>query len=137
MEDFIGIIVLVLIVSAGALAVIVLYNLTNINICERIKELATIKVLGFREGEVAAYIYRETTILCLIGTLVGFVFGKWLHSFVIRTAEMDGIMFGRSLSGTNYLFAALVTLVFALLVDVLMLGKLRRIDMVESMKAPE
>ena len=130
-------IVLVLIVSAGALAVIVLYNLTNINICERIKELATIKVLGFREGEVAAYIYRETTILCLIGTLVGFVFGKWLHSFVIRTAEMDGIMFGRSLSGTNYLFAALVTLVFALLVDVLMLGKLRRIDMVESMKAPE
>ncbi|SHJ23931.1 FtsX-like permease family protein [Parasporobacterium paucivorans] len=130
-------IVIVLIVAAAALAVIVVYNLTNINICERKKELATIKVLGFRDKEVAAYIYRETSILCLIGIAAGFFVGKLLHIFVIRTAEVEGVMFGRSVHFTSYLFAALITIGFTILVDIFMLRSLKSIDMVESMKANE
>lgn len=130
-------IVMVLIAAAGILAVIVLYNLTNINICERVKELATIKVLGFYNGEVASYIYRETAILTLIGIVCGFGFGAWLHSFVVRTAEVNAVMFGRTASIQSYLLAAAVTIVFAALVDLIMYPKLKRIDMVESMKAPE
>lgn len=130
-------IVMVLIAAAGILAVIVLYNLTNINICERVKELATIKVLGFYNSEVASYIYRETAILTLIGIVCGFGFGAWLHSFVVRTAEVNAVMFGRTASIQSYLLAAAVTVVFAALVDLIMYPKLKRIDMVESMKAPE
>ena len=128
-------IVMVLIISAGALAIIVLYNLTNINICERKKELATIKVLGFYEKEVAFYIYRETTILSIIGTLLGFGFGVLLHLFVIKTIEVNTFMFGREIYGMSYLLAALVTMVFTVLVDFMMLPRLNHIDMVESMKA--
>ena len=128
-------IVMVLIVAAGALAVIVVYNLTNINISERKKELATIKVLGFHEGEVARYIYRETTWLALIGIAVGLVFGIWLHSYVVRTAEVDAVMFGREIAPLSYLFAAVTTLMFTGFVDLIMLPKIRGIDMVESMKA--
>ena len=116
---------------------IVLYNLTNVNICERKKELATIKVLGFYEKEVAMYIYRETTVLSLIGTVVGFGFGIWLHSFVVRTAEVDAVMFGRTLYPKSFLLAAAVTLLFTLLVELIMLPKIRNISMVESMKANE
>lgn len=130
-------IVMVLILSAGALAIIVLYNLTNINICERKKELATIRVLGFHDREVAAYVYREITILSLVGILAGFVLGIALHTFVIRVAEIDSVMFGRTIKGMSYLYAAGVTLFFTLLVDLVMLPKLRAIDMVESMKAGE
>lgn len=130
-------IVMVLIFSAGALAMIVLYNLTNINICERKKELATIKVLGFHQSELAGYIYRETTILCVIGILAGFILGIFLHAFVVQTAEMDSVMFGRTIYPLSYLFSALITLFFTALVDLLMLKKLRGIDMVESMKANE
>ena len=128
-------IVMVLILSAGALAMIVLYNLTNINICERKKELATIKVLGFYEKEVANYIYRETNILSILGTLAGFALGIWLHAFVVKTAEVDVVMFGRQIYPMSYLLAAGVTLVFTLIVDALMLPRVRSIDMVESMKA--
>ncbi len=130
-------IVVVLIVCAGALAVIVLYNLTNINICERRKELATIKVLGFHEREVASYIYRETWFLCILGILLGFAMGAWLHSFVVRTAEVDAVMFGRTAYASSYLLAALFTVVFTALVNLIMLKKLRDINMVESMKATE
>lgn len=130
-------IVIVLIIAASALAVIVVYNLTNINICERKKELATIKVLGFKDKEVASYIYRETSILCVIGIVAGFFVGKLLHSFVIRTAEVDGVMFGRSIHFSSFLFAALITIIFTILVDLFMLKNLRSIDMVESMKANE
>lgn len=130
-------IVVVLILAAGALAMIVLYNLTNINICEREKELATIKVLGFHENEVAAYIYRETSVLALLGILAGFAFGVWLHAFVVRTAEVDAVMFGRTLSGRSLLYAAIVTVVFTALVDLIMLPKLKKIDMAKSMKANE
>ncbi len=130
-------IVLVLIFSAIALAVIVLYNLTNINICERSKELATIKVLGFHNREVASYIYREINILSAIGILFGFVLGIWLHSFVVRTAEVDALMFGRSIYFQSYIYAAGVTAFTTAVVDIIMLKKIKKIDMVESMKANE
>ena len=128
---------LVLIVCAGLLAFVVLYNLTNINITERQKELATIKVLGFYDREVSAYIYRETTILMLIGTAVGLLAGIALHAFVVQTAEVDMVMFVREISGMSYVYAALLTVLFSVLVDLTMLPRLRKIDMVESMKAGE
>ena len=130
-------IVLVLIFSAGLLAVIVVYNLTNINICERRRELATLRVLGFHNTETAAYIYRETSILTLIGILVGFVFGVWLHSFVVRTAEVDAVMFGRSVYPASFLWSALATLGFSAAVDAVMYPIIKKIDMVEAMKANE
>ena len=135
--DSINYIVVVLIIAAGALAFVVLYNLTNINITERSKELATIKVLGFFDGEVAAYIYRETSILALIGTGCGLLFGIALHTFVIRTAEVDVVMFGRSIYPPSFVWSALLTILFSLLVNAVMYRKLKNISMVESMKAPE
>ncbi len=130
-------IVAVLIISAGALAFVVVYNLTNINITEREKELATIKVLGFYDGEVAAYVYRETAALTVIGTAAGLLLGIALHQFVIRTAEIDMVMFGRSIYAPSYIWAALLTLLFSVLVNLVMYKKLVGISMVESMKAPE
>lgn len=130
-------IVMVLIISAAALAFVVLYNLTNINICERQKELATIKVLGFHPKEVSAYVYRETVCLSLMGTVLGLFFGIFLHRFVVQTAEVDAVMFGREISPLSFLFSAVMTLLFTLLVNLAMARKLRRIDMVESLKAPE
>ena len=135
--DNINYIVVVLIIAAGALAFVVLYNLTNINITERAKELATIKVLGFFDGEVAAYIYRETSILTLIGTGCGLLFGIALHTFVIRTAEVDMVMFGRSIFPLSFVWSALLTILFSLLVNLVMYRKLKSISMVESLKAPE
>ena len=135
--DSINYIVVVLIIAAGALAFVVLYNLTNINITERSKELATIKVLGFYDGEVGAYIYRETSVLTLIGTACGLLFGIALHTFVIRTAEVDMVMFGRSIYPMSFVWSALLTIVFSLLVNLAMYRKLKNISMVESMKAPE
>ena len=128
-------IILLVSVCAAALAFIVIYNLTNINITERIREIATIKVLGFHDGESASYIYRETSVLCILGILAGFVFGVFLHSFVVRTAEVDAVMFGRSLTWSSFALAALMTAVFTALVDLVMLPKLNSISMVESMKA--
>lgn len=130
-------IVVVLIISAGALAFVVVYNLTNINITERVKELATIKVLGFYESEVAAYVYRETAALTAIGTAAGLLLGVILHQFVIRTAEIDMVMFGRAIYAPSYLWAAVLTVLFSVLVNLVMYRKLTRISMVESMKAPE
>ncbi|WP_394965867.1 FtsX-like permease family protein [Candidatus Allofournierella excrementigallinarum] len=135
--DSINYIVVVLIIAAGALAFVVLYNLTNINITERSKELATIKVLGFYDNEVGAYIYRETSILTLIGTACGLLFGIALHTFVIRTAEVDMVMFGRSIYPMSFVWSALLTILFSLLVNLVMYRKLKNISMVESMKAPE
>ena len=130
-------IVVVLILSAAALAFVVLYNLTNINITEREKELATIKVLGFYNKEVSAYIYRETGVLAVIGTLCGLGFGVFLHRFVVLTAEIDLVMFGRSIYAPSYLWSALLTMLFTILVSLVMQRKLHRISMVESLKAPE
>ena len=130
-------IIVVLIVSAGLLAFVVLYNLTNINITEREKELATIKVLGFYDGEVSAYIYRETVLLTLIGTALGLLLGMGLHQFVIRTAEVDMVMFGRAVYWPSYVYSAVLTILFGMLVNLVMHHKLKKISMVESMKAPE
>lgn len=128
-------IILVLIVASGALAIIVLYNLTNVNICERKKELATIRVLGFYHHEVSAYIFREVDILAIIGILVGIPVGIWLHHFIIITVEVAGVMFGRSINWPSYLIAAGFTIVFTLAVNLIMRRTIRKIDMVESMKA--
>ena len=129
-------IVLVLILSAGALAFVVLYNLTNINISERVKEIATIKVLGFYDQEVSAYIYRENAVLTLIGAGAGLLLGTVLHRFVVLTTELSMVMFGREAYPLSYLWSFLLTVGFSVLVMV-MHRRLRKISMVESMKAPE
>lgn len=131
----INIIVYVLILCAGALAVVVLYNLTNININERSRELATLRVLGYHHREVAGYIFREIGLLSILGTIVGLGAGWCLHRYVIVTAESVDFMMGREISLSSYLLAAAFTLIFSVLVDVIMLFKLRKIQMVESMKA--
>ena len=130
-------VVLVLIVSAGLLALIVLYNLTNINVTERQRELATIKVLGFYESEVRAYIYRETAALTAIGCALGLVLGIALEAFVIRTVEVDIVMFGRTIHATSYVYSAALTAAFAMIVNLAMRRRLRSIDMVESLKSVE
>ena len=130
-------IVVVLIISAGLLAFVVLYNLTNINITERQREIATIKVLGFFDREVSAYVYRETALLSLIGTAAGLILGIFLHAFVVKTAEVDIVMFGRSIKPLSFVLAAVMTLVFSVLVNLVMHRKLKKIDMVESMKSGE
>jgi putative ABC transport system permease protein len=128
-------IIMVLIVASGALAIIVLYNLTNVNICERRKELATIRVLGFYRPEVSAYIFREVDILAVIGILVGIPVGIWLHHFIIVTVEVAEAMFGRTIHWQSYLIAAGFTILFTVLVNLIMRREIRKIDMVESMKA--
>jgi len=128
-------IVVLLIVAAGALAVIVLYNLTNININERMKELATLRVLGYYHKEVAAYIFREISILSVLGTLFGLFVGFWLHRYVVFCAETVEMMFGREISIPSFVWSAVLTLVFSAFVNVLMLPKIKKIDMTESMKA--
>ena len=133
--ESINFIVVVLILAAGGLAIIVLYNLTNINIEERKKELATLKVLGFHNKEVAAYIYRETTILSIIGTGLGLVLGAWLHNFIVKIGESVDLMFGRDISNYSFALSAIITLVFTIIVDVIMYRKLKNIEMVDSMKA--
>ena len=133
----INLIVVVIIISAGALALVVLYNLTNINISERIKEIATIKVLGFTDHEVYSYVNRESIILSIIGTAVGLVLGVFLHRYVMGEAEMDVIMFGRSIKALSFVYSAVLTMAFSIFVDLILRRKLRKISMVESMKAPE
>lgn len=128
-------IVLFIIVASGALAFIVLYNLTNININERRKELATLKVLGFYNEEVSAYIFRETIILSIIGMGVGLLLGIILHKFIIVVIEDPEFMFGRTISVLSFGLSAAVTMLFSLIVNVFMLKKLRDIKMVDSMKA--
>ena len=130
-------VVIVLIVSAGLLAIIVLYNLANINITERKRELATIKLLGFYDLELAQYVYRENVILTILGTAVGVVFGIFLHRFVIDTVEIDMIMFGKEISLESYFFSIVLTLFFAFIVNFWMYFKLKKIDMVESLKSVE
>ena len=130
-------VVLVLIVSAAALAFVVLYNLTNVNITERIREIATLKVLGFYDGEVSSYVFRESIILSLIGAVVGLGLGFALCMFVITTAELDEVMFGRSIHGLSYLWAFLVTAAFSMIVNLIMTRVLKKVSMVESLKSVE
>lgn len=130
-------IVVLLIVSAAALAFVVLYNLTNINICERQKEIATLKVLGFYRREVTGYVFRETVLLSLIGTAAGLGVGVFFHRFVVQTAETDAAMFGRTIYPMSFVYSAALSIVFTGLVSLVLRKKLHRIDMVESLKAPE
>ena len=128
-------VVLILIFCAGMLAFIVLYNLTNINITERQREIATIKVLGFYDREVSMYVYRETIMLTLMGCLIGLLLGIVLHIFVIDTVEVDMVMFGRSIKPLSYVWSFLLTMVFSFLVNLVMEKKLRNVSMVESLKS--
>lgn len=130
-------VVVLIVICASALAFIVLYNLTNINITERIREIATIKVLGFRDKEVNAYVYRENVVLTVIGMVVGLVLGVFLHAFVIVTAEVDMVMFVRTISPWSYVFAALLTLLFAGFVSFVTYFSLKKVDMIESLKSVE
>jgi len=130
-------IIAIIIIAAGLLVAVVMYNLTEINIEERTKELATIKVLGFRDGEVAQYIYRENVVLTIVGLALGLVFGVFLHRSVVLAAEVDVCMFGRNLEPASFLWASLLTLGFATAINALMYRKLARIDMVEAMKSVE
>lgn len=135
MLSSINMIVYILILCAGILAVVVLYNLTNININERSRELATLRVLGYHHSEVARYILREIGILSVLGTLAGLIAGRALHYYVVVIAETADMMMGRDIQLSSYILAAVLTLVFSAFVDFLMTFKLRRIPMVESMKA--
>lgn len=132
-----NLVILVLIVSAGILAFVVLYNLTNININERIREIATLKVLGFYDGEVSMYIFRENIVLTVVGIVFGLIFGRFLTSFVVKTAELDIVMFGREVKPLSYGIAAALTVVFSLIVSLFMHRRLKKISMVESLKSIE
>ena len=139
-DDMLGsldIVTVVLVVSAAGLAFIVLFNLNNINVNERVRELATLKVLGFYDGEVSKYVYRENVIITGIGIILGIGVGKLLHKFVIETAEIDMVMFGRNINGISYVYAIALTILFAIIVNVAMHFKLKKINMATSLKSVE
>ncbi len=137
MLETLSAVIIVIIVSAGSLAYIVMYNLTNINITERIREIATLKVLGFYDKEVDSYIFRENIILTLMGTAVGLILGVFLARFVITTAEVDLVMFGRNIYAGSYVLSALFTLGFSVFVTLVMHKKLKNVDMIEALKSIE
>ena len=128
-------VIYVLILAAGLLCIVVLYNLINVNICERKKELATLRVLGFYKLETQNYIFRETNILSFLGAAVGLIVGIWLHNFVIRTVEVNHIMFGREIKPLSFVIAMAISVVFTLLVDLIMKRPINNTDMVDAMKA--
>lgn len=132
-----GTVIIVLIVSAGMLAFVVLYNLNNINITERQRELATLKVLGFYDMEVSEYVFRENILLTIIGVAAGAFFGILLHKYVITTVEVDAVMFGRTIKPLSFVYSGLFTCGFSLFVNMTMHFKLKKIDMVESLKSVE
>ncbi len=129
--------VIIIIAAAAALAFVVLYNLTNINITERVRELATLKVLGFYDKEVTAYVYRENLFLTLFGIVLGLFMGRWLHAWMVRTVEVDLVMFGRTAPPYAYVIAAVLTLVFSAAVNLAAHFRLKKVDMVESLKSVE
>lgn len=131
------IVIVVLIISAGMLAFVVLYNLNNINITERQRELATLKVLGFYNNEISMYVYRENIVLTLFGAVFGAVLGKILHQFIIVTVEIESVMFGRNIDLSSFIYGFLLTCLFSLLVNGAMYFKLKKINMVESLKSVE
>lgn len=135
--DSIGYVVIVLIVSAALLCIIVLYNLSVININERTKEIATIKVLGFTRNETNSYIFRENIMLAVIGTALGLFLGKWVHRLVIALSEVDIIMYGRQVGFKGYVLAAVLSIVFSLFVNLILINKIKQVDMVTSLKSNE
>jgi putative ABC transport system permease protein len=132
-----NLVIVVLIISAGMLAFVVLYNLNTINITERQRELATLKVLGFYDPEVATYVFRENIMLTFLGAAVGVVFGKVLTLFIIETVEVDAAMFGREINLSSFVYSLLFTIAFSLIINGIMYFKLKKIDMVESLKSIE
>ena len=133
----INVIIVIIIAAAAILAFLVLFNLTNINVTERIRELATLKVLGFYDAETASYVYRDNGFLTLIGAAAGLFMGKWLHSWLIRTIEVDYLMFGRSVHTRSFVIAAVLTFLFSLSVNFFSFFTIREIDMIESLKSVE
>ncbi len=137
MLDTLSMVIVVIIATAGLLAFVVLYNLTNINITERIREIATLKVLGFYDGEIDSYVFRENILLALLGTGVGLVLGIFLAQFVITTAEVDIVMFGRNIYPMSFVLSAAATMLFAVLVTLAMHKRLKGINMIEALKSVE
>lgn len=137
MLNSLNMVVAIMILCAGALAFVVLYNLTNINIAERIREIATIKVLGFDNRETSAFIYRENIVLVILGILLGLFMGTFLSGWIVSTVELETVMFGRTIHFMSYLWAALFTAVFALVVNFIMYFKMKSVNMVESLKSVE
>lgn len=137
MLNSLDMVVTVMIICAAALAFVVLYNLTNINIAERVREIATFKVLGFYNRETSSFIYKENIILTLLGIFVGLFLGNLLTGFIIQTVEVDNIMFGRDIYFTSYLYAAGLTFLFSILVNAVMSFKIKAVNMVESLKSVE
>lgn len=135
--ESLDVITLVLIISAAALAFVVLYNLTNINVSERIRELSTIKVLGFYDLEVSMYIYRETFILTLLGIFFGFILGSVLSGVVLKMVEVDFMLFPVTILPLSYLYSALLSMVFSAVVMIIMHRKLKKVDMIEALKSVE
>lgn len=132
-----NIVIIILIVAAGGLAFVVLYNLNNINVSERIRELSTIKVLGFYDTEVSMYIVRENVILTFLGIAVGIVLGKVLHGFVSHTAEADNMMMSPNIFLASYVYSIVLTIVFSMVVMLLMHRKLKKVDMIDALKSTE
>lgn len=130
-------VVVIIILAAAALAMVVLFNLSNINITERQRELATIKLLGFYDGEVSAYVYRENIVLTVFGILMGCFMGHWLHIYLVRSTEIDLMMFGRQTATSAYVYAAILTMLFSVAVNILAHFRMKKIDMVESLKSAE
>ena len=137
LSDTMGFVILILVVCAGALAAIVLYNLTNMNIDERRKEIATLRVLGYTKWEVAGYIYRESSILTIVGALFGLLGGWLLHMFIVGRVNSVWMMFSKAISPLSFLWAFLITLGFAIVVYAFMLIKLYKVNMAESLKSNE
>jgi len=131
------VVVWIIIFAAAMLAFLVLFNLTNINVTERIRELATLKVLGFYDKETASYVYRENIVLTILGAFLGMFMGKWLHRWLIGTIEMEYMIFGHGLHMVSYLYAVLLTTVFSLSVNFFSFFYIRKINMVESLKSVE
>ena len=137
MLSSLNMVVAVMIICAAALAFVVLYNLTNINIAERVREIATFKVLGFYNRETSSMIYRENIVLTVLGIFVGFAMGFFLTHFIVQTVEVDNVMFGRDIYFTSYLYAAAFTLLFSIIVNAVMSFKIKAVNMVESLKSIE
>lgn len=137
MLSILDLVIVVLIASAGALAFVVLYNLTNVNITERVREIATLKVLGFYDREVSSYVFRENIILSIMGSAVGLVLGVALCQFVVQTAEIDEVMFGREIHPMSFVWSFIISVAFSLLVNLMMTTVLKKISMVESLKSVE
>lgn len=137
MLSSVDLVMVVLIAAAALLAFVVLYNLANINIAERSREIASLKVLGFLPKEVCSYVFREIAIIVVVGALVGLVLGTWFEGYVVVTAEVDAAMFGREIHAVSYLCSFGLTVLFCVLVLAAMVPRLASIDMVESLKSAE